>query len=307
MNEANKFDEQLIRWLEGDLKGEELSVFEASPGFKEYQKIIDTTNEIEYPVMDENAVFAKIQERIPTAQKDQKPTQVFTLQRVILSIAAVLVLGFAVVNLLPSTVDVTAGVGQYVSHTLPDGSEVNLNGNSSIEYTKSFSKDRALTLEGEAFFDVKKGQSFVVQTSKGSVSVLGTSFNVFSRNDILIVACKTGKVKVETDEHSAILEKGERIHIIEENTTGKENFAVENIGSWLDGTSYFSNARLEEVILSMRSHYEIELDLPSQFRNKRFTGSFVHNDIEKALKMVFSPMGISYSYGESGEVLFTDK
>lgn len=307
MNEEKEYNKLMIRWLEGDLQGEELSEFEASPQFQHYKKIIDTADKLSYPTLDETAAFDNIQERITSSRKNTTVPKVMPLRRWILGVAAILVLGFAVLQIIPKPIDITAGVGQYVSHTLPDGSEVNLNGNSSIQYNKDFDQNRILELNGEAFFEVKKGQSFVVETPGGSVSVLGTSFNVFSRSEIFIVSCKTGKVKVQSKKHSAILEAGEQIQINEESTIGKQTISDDSIASWLDGTSYFSDSRLEEVILSMESHYTTKVTLPEHFKNKRFTGSYVHNDIEKALKMVFSPMGISYSYSESGEVLFTDK
>ena len=44
---------------------------------------------------------------------------------------------------------------------------------------KRFTDERIIQLRGEAFFEVEKGSRFVVQTGKGAVEVLGTSFNVF--------------------------------------------------------------------------------------------------------------------------------
>jgi len=47
-----------------------------------------------------------------------------------------------------------------------------------------------------SIFNVKKGNSFNVVSSLGKTFVLGTSFNIFSREDKYRVACVTGKVKV---------------------------------------------------------------------------------------------------------------
>ena len=50
---------------------------------------------------------------------------------------------------------------------------------------KYFNTDhRSLTLSGEAYFDVQKGNKpFTISTNQGQVTVLGTSFNVRSRAD----------------------------------------------------------------------------------------------------------------------------
>ena len=69
MNTKKEYNEQMIRWLEGELQGKELSEFEASSEFQEYKKIIDATDELNYPKMDESAVFDTIQNRITNNRK----------------------------------------------------------------------------------------------------------------------------------------------------------------------------------------------------------------------------------------------
>lgn len=304
MKAEQEKEERLIRWLEGDLSGKELISFEASPEFKEYNKIVETADLISYPKMDEDAVFKNIQDKISSS--NQKTTKVIPLRRWIFAIAAVLILTFTIVSIIPKSITVTSDVGQFVAVSLPDGSEINLNGKSKIDYPKNFTSNRILQLEGEAFFDVTKGKSFVVKTDEGTISVLGTSFNIFAREDILIVSCKTGKVKVESKNNSFILEKGDEVRLKNENSTGKEFVDAAKIGTWINGESYFSRASLEEVILSLSSVYDTKIDLPLKYRNKTFTGSFVHNDIKKALKMVFSPMGIQYSIEDNNKVVISD-
>ncbi len=303
MKTEEEKDEQLIRWLEGELSGQELSVFEASEEFKDYQKIIDHTQDLTYPQMDEDAVFSNIQNKISSSSSTRKKSaKVIPLKKWIFAVASIAVLAFAVLALLPGSVKVASDVGQFVSHTLPEGSEIDLNGNSQIDYKSNFSDNRVLQLNGEAFFKVKKGKSFEVETKEGKVTVLGTSFNVFARDDIFVVSCKTGKVKVDAKNRSYILEKGERVKIENNEPVAKESINTSKIGNWIDGESYFSNATLEEVMLSLSSIYDIDLELPSQYQKQRFTGTFVHSDLKKALKMVFSPMHIPYTVDDEGKI-----
>src|SRR5690606_4696634 len=87
---------------------------------------------------------------------------------------------------------------------LPDGSTVTLNAASTIEYNSlTWFLRRKISLNGEAFFKVLKGPSFSVGAGKASVEVLGTSFNVKQRNDIVSVACFTGKVTVNTGDEAS--------------------------------------------------------------------------------------------------------
>ena len=55
---------------------------------------------------------------------------------------------------------------------------------------------RKVSLEGEAFFEVNPGKKFEVVSKFGKTIVLGTSFNIYSRNSSYQVTCMTGKVKV---------------------------------------------------------------------------------------------------------------
>jgi ferric-dicitrate binding protein FerR (iron transport regulator) len=73
--------------------------------------------------------------------------------------------------------------GNHTNHLLPDGSSVELNAAATISYHPYWWKiNRTVSLEGEAFFEVKKGSQFIVESTVGKTEVLGTSFNINTRN-----------------------------------------------------------------------------------------------------------------------------
>ena len=307
MKTEEEKDKIIAKWLEGKLSGEELSAFEASEAFKEYQAIVDGVDKIQFPQMDEALVFQNIRNEISAKENYGKSdAKIIPLKRWIMGVAAIAILSLAAMFVFQQPIKVSSDIGQFVSQELPDGSEVELNGNSEITYKKNFIEDRTLHLEGEAFFNVEHGEKFEVQTDEGSVSVLGTSFNVFARDDIFIVSCKTGKVKVEAENQEFILEKGESVSVEKGKSDGKKETDIEKIGKWSEGVSYFSNTSLETIALALESTYNVDVNLPTSFENRRITGSFVHDDIEKALKMVFSPMRIKYSIDDLGKVNFEE-
>jgi transmembrane sensor len=89
--------------------------------------------------------------------------------------------------------------GSVARLTLPDGSQVWLNANSSLRYPSAFGEDRSIEMEGEAFFDVRPGiHPFVVHSGKLETRVLGTSFNVkaYVNGPGIQVAVRSGKVLV---------------------------------------------------------------------------------------------------------------
>ena len=86
--------------------------------------------------------------------------------------------------------------------TLPDGTKVWLNAGSRLSYDSDMlRKDiRAVTLSGEAFFDVAKDKNhcFIIHTDKIAIRVLGTAFNVkaYPRDKITETTLLQGSVEL---------------------------------------------------------------------------------------------------------------
>ena len=86
------------------------------------------------------------------------------------------------------------------SLTLPDGTIVYLNSESSLSYPSRFNGDfRKVTLSGEAYFEVAKDpeKKFILSTTHQSqIEVLGTCFNVeaYEQNTEVITTLIEGKV-----------------------------------------------------------------------------------------------------------------
>ncbi len=95
-----------------------------------------------------------------------------------------------------------AGKGQRLSIILPDSSTVILNSGSEVKYSSDFGKQRAIWLEGEAFFKVTKNTKspFIVHTNDFDVKVLGTEFNINSTTINQTVSLATGKVNIMLNE-----------------------------------------------------------------------------------------------------------
>jgi ferric-dicitrate binding protein FerR (iron transport regulator) len=106
----------------------------------------------------------------------------------------------------PVTVAVPRGAQRLVA--LPDGSSIQLNSDSRLQYQRGFqawpllaARQRVVSLEGEAFFEVvRQSRPFVVETFNARVEVLGTQFNVRARSGSLEgetqVILSSGQVRV---------------------------------------------------------------------------------------------------------------
>ncbi|MBN4081425.1 FecR domain-containing protein, partial [Caldithrix abyssi] len=106
------------------------------------------------------------------------------------------------------TKSIISARGMVLSNTLPDGSQITLNAESQISYRSNFGRNtRNVVLAGEAFFDVEKGEiPFTIHAGKVSISVVGTEFNVRSRNGRVAVAVHEGIVKVTSQDSTITLQ-----------------------------------------------------------------------------------------------------
>lgn len=101
----------------------------------------------------------------------------------------------------PQPFTISVGCGQKASITLPDGTLVWINSNSSVSYDASYNRRvRNVELEGEAFFEVARNpdKPFCVTTQGLEVEVLGTEFNVksYPDDDLITTGVREGHVVV---------------------------------------------------------------------------------------------------------------
>jgi ferric-dicitrate binding protein FerR (iron transport regulator) len=196
------------------------------------------------------------------------------------------------------------GFGEKITVNLPDGSEVLLNAKTTLSFNEnSWDTDRTVSLDGEAYFKVKKGEKFTVATTSGTVEVLGTEFNVHHDDDIFEVKCHEGKVKATTKtQKTAILTQAKAFSSVEGKTTSW-SFNT-NDPSWIDGESNFMEMPIKHVIEALQDQYEFEFIAENIDTTQRFTGTFSHKNLKLALRTVFDPMEISYTFkGEKTIIL----
>lgn len=182
--------------------------------------------------------------------------------------------------------------GDFKEVTLPDGSKAKVAPGSSISFAEVWDANRLVVLEGQAFFEVKKGSNFKVHTEVGDVSVLGTSFDVNAK-DGFKVFCKTGKVLVESAGQTTVLTPGLQSKLSKENKL-ETSANVSNQNQWIDGKLSFENETLESVFNEIERFYNVEISCNST-QGKLYTGQFSLDNLEEALTLVCAPFGLEYS------------
>lgn len=248
--------------------------------------------------------FGKLMERI---ERKEIPSPMVTRKRsriLYYTVAASLVL---IITLFFTFRDfqqlkIVAGTGEQQVLELPDGSGVFLNAMSEVRYSeKKFQKNRTLRLNGEAFFEVKEGSKFTVESKQGKIEVLGTSFNVHSRDDYFKVSCLTGRVVVTAASETDTISRGESVSWINNEYHKTREQEINKTLSWRDGEFYYESTELRFVLDEIERQFGVSINA-SGVKNRLFTGSFYRGNLEEALQIVCIPMDLDYEILEQGKV-----
>ena len=168
--------EYLIKkWLDNELTVAEESTFK---NLEEYKFLTALTKDLKEAKLqfnyNEELAFSKLKDKI--AIKKGKKTKIVSL-KFITKIASIFVLGISILFYFTNKKTITTQIGETKVYILPDSSRVTVDALSNIKL-KRFNWDRNIALNGEAYFEVKKGKKFIVNTKQGSIRVLGTKFNI---------------------------------------------------------------------------------------------------------------------------------
>ena len=288
----------LAKWLDGTISDVTLKELVSEQDFIDYKKIkngLVLLDELNRPVA---SSFNAINDSI-SKKRNFKNTQASFKWGLSIAASILVVLGCYFAFSFEEITHETSYAEQKTI-SLPDGSEVVLNAKSAINFTKkNWPNNRIIQLKGEAFFKVKKGSTFSVQTPNGSVKVLGTQFNIKDTDTFFEVVCYEGKVSVTNNKNEHVLSTGNAIRKI--NGKNSEKYDKENsLPSWLNGESSFVSVPLKYVILELEKQYNIQIDTHKINDSIIFTGSFSNKDLKLALVSVFKTMDINYVKEKNG-------
>lgn len=180
---------------------------------------------------------------------------------------------------------------------LPDHSEVWLSDNSKLSYPEAFGGEkRIVNMEGKAFFDVKKNtaQPFIVQIGVIEIEVTGTEFQIeTSDKTTTLVTLISGGVNIHTKDDigklsTTVLKPGQQANINgEDNRITVGEIDTEYYLAWKDGTYRFKNEPLEKIIPFIAQHFNINIEISSALKNKKFTGRITPDDTIEDVMLMF--------------------
>lgn len=302
-------DPSFIRWAKGSESTDDLDWDGWLANHPEMNETVQKAKSLvmsmvfvteEAPIQTADAVWNRISTSINTSEKVSDPIQrrgllVRMIPYVAAAAVALLLFIFQFGDGYNTTIRVPLAKVDNIE--LPDGSKVTVNAQSTVKYnTESWNEDRRVLLQGEAFFDVKKGSKFIVETGAGSIEVLGTSFNVYERKDMLSVQCETGRVMVRADGKQTILTPQQAVTVVDGFHDFKERVNETNKRStWRSGLFVYESRPLGEVAAELERQFDVRIQLDNEMKARLYNGSFMRSDLNDALTEVFYPLNLQFS------------
>ncbi len=292
----------LSRWLNNELTDEELADFKADPEYKHYQKLVTATDTLELTSYNMDTALHTIKSSKKTVAKSPKVIKLWSFAAIAASIA--ILIG---VFMWHPQENFTTVVGQQMAVKLPDGSEMMLNATSTASFDKKdWENNRTVTLEGEAYFKVKKGSTFTVVTPQGEVRVLGTQFTVQAYPTLFEAICYEGKVQVSNRNQQTILTAGNAYRNINDQIIEQWD-VLDTTPSWIHQASTFRSIPVQYVFDTLEKQYHITIDAKQLDSDLRYTGTFPNNALDIALKTVCSTLGMQYTISADGKTVVVEK
>jgi ferric-dicitrate binding protein FerR (iron transport regulator) len=184
--------------------------------------------------------------------------------------AAVLLLGGATTAWYmlnaPKQITVQTAANETNIIVLPDGTKAFINKNSSLRYASNFKDgERAIHLEGEAFFDVVKDEAhpFVVYTANTRTQVLGTTFDVkaYAVQPVEVFVL-TGKVAVSDQKKESkeiVLTQGRKVTFGKDQQLSEDAIANHDFIAWKDNIMVFNDEPIGNVIRKVEALYGVKI------------------------------------------------
>ena len=202
--------------------------------------------------------------------------------------------------------------GQKASVTLPDGTKITLNSESTLKYSTNYNQsDRAVELVGEAYFEVAKNKKipFVVKAGKLEIEAKGTAFNIkaYPTDNSISTTLTEGKIEVKTPLDVLNMIPNERMEYNNTDQTFRKLTLTDAVGSigWLNDELSFENATLAEVVANFSRIYNIDIQFASEsIKEQRFTGKINNNSLLSVLRIISFTSPIRFEQKDSVVILY---
>lgn len=305
-NNMNMNDDLLVKYLVGETDADENAAVEFWLKADEknlnyyngFKKIWEDSLLIvaENKTIDEDAAWKRLQNRI-----HDKNVQVLTPKKPsiywlriaasILLISTLGWLGYSYFENKSNTLIQIYASNSTLNDTLPDGTTVTLNKNSSLSYISKFKgKTRPVTLKGEAFFNVSpdKTKPFIITINDVTVQVVGTSFNVKNKNGKTTVDVETGIVKVSKNKDQVELRHGEKVVIADHKPELLKSTSKGRLYNYYRNKELVCDETpLQDLVEALNEIYDVNIIIKNpSLKEKPLTTVFKDQSLDEVLEVI---------------------
>jgi transmembrane sensor len=306
LEEANAAEQkQVEQWIEADPANKKY--------FNGFRLVWEQSKKLAaVSPVDEDAAWKRFQKRI----RETKPVLRSMDRYRWLRIAALLVL-FAGAGLIayrflnsggPLPMHMARTTTKVLRDTLPDGSVVTLNKNSSISYPDRFKGDsRTVTLQGEAFFQVTpdKKKPFLITVNDVTIKVVGTSFNVRSEKGSTEVIVETGIVQVLKKNKMVELKPKEKIMVRPRDSVLTKTTEEDRLYNYYRTKEFIcDNTPLWKLIEVLSEAYQVDIVLSRPgLRNLQLTTTFNNESLDRILEIISETFNLQVVKTKNGIII----
>jgi ferric-dicitrate binding protein FerR (iron transport regulator) len=206
-------------------------------------------------------------------------------------------------NQAPSWIVLQNAPGEKRLIHLPDSSLVYLGAASTLKYTPDYnSHNRAVLLEGEAYFVVKHGGKypFTVMTGDLATVDIGTEFNIrhYTGQETVEVAVAKGRVEVhKTETMVAAIAQGQ-VLVYDPAKTNPFALTLSDatlVGAWRKGLLVFRKRPLKEITDELERYYGVGVRYENPAHKEIVLTTLLDNrSLDAALDIVTVTAGVHY-------------
>lgn len=305
-------EELMGRYLAGDLSKEERTSFElqlttdesVSEEFEAYANVWNLTHDAIADNEFDTDKARKVVERQTLGETKviAMPNRSFSVLKIAATVTILAIASYFITTSLKND-EVQSEKISFSSEknvkevSLPDGSIIRMNANSSISYNAEFGKtNRNVTLVGEADFDVmsNKDLPFVIDAGASMIEVLGTKFNLtaYSEKNVFLNVTE-GRVsfapKTQIDKVAIVVKGQKAILTIKDNQIDVSEISNANFNGWWTRTLVYEQTKLTEVLSDLEKTYWVEFEYDKAvIGDCPLTSTFKNQSIDDIVEIILA-------------------
>lgn len=322
LNNDHITDDLLVKLMLGEVTEEERRLVEAwinsnAANKKQYEDFKTIWEESERlataSTIDEEAAWQRFKNRINEPKQEavvkmMRPTNWWRIAALFIVVIGAGYFGYKLFADKPIRNIEVASHASTLIDTLPDGSVVTLNKNSSLDYPSKFKGDtRTIALKGEAFFNVapNKQKPFIIHVNDVTIKVVGTSFNVRSVNGITEVIVETGVVQVSRRNKMVELKAKEKLKITQQDSALVKGIEEEKLYNYYRSKQFVCDGTpLWKLVEILNEAYDTTIVIENpKLRNYPLNTTFNNESLDRILEIVTETFGDIKSFKEKDRII----